>query len=97
MRPYRHINKDGLMLTFIDMMIAMHGNFFLMNPLSTMTWPVFIVRSILGMKSAPEVSFVSESGTIYLWFNNAGPYAEKGWLDFRKMFGLGGNCLLKVT
>ena len=38
---------------FLDMFIAMHGDFFILNPYSTYSWQIFVIRTVLGLKSVP--------------------------------------------
>jgi hypothetical protein len=40
---------------FLDMFLAIHGDFFVLNPRSTYSWYVFVVRTALGLKSVPMV------------------------------------------
>lgn len=42
--------------SFLDMMVAMHGDLFVLNPRSTFSWTVFVVRTALGLESAPLLS-----------------------------------------
>lgn len=40
---------------FLDMFLAIHGDFFILNPRSTYSWYVFVVRCALGLKSVPLI------------------------------------------
>ena len=42
-------------LKFLDLFIAIHGDFFLLNPRSTFSWEVFVVRTCLGLQSVPKL------------------------------------------
>lgn len=37
----------------IDVFLSMHSDFFIMNPVSTMSYQIFIVRTALGLESVP--------------------------------------------
>jgi hypothetical protein len=37
---HRHINEEGLAATYLDMLVGLHSDLLVMNPLSTMTWPI---------------------------------------------------------
>ena len=45
---YSHRTKK-----FIDILVAVHGGFFVLNPISTFSWQVFVVRMCLGLDSVP--------------------------------------------
>jgi hypothetical protein len=38
---------------YLEMFVAIHGAFFIMNPRSTFSFEVFVVRTILGLESVP--------------------------------------------
>ena len=38
---------------FLDMFIAMQGDFFILNPRSTFSWQIFLIRTVLGLESVP--------------------------------------------
>jgi hypothetical protein len=38
---------------FLDMFMAMHGDFFILNPRSTFSWQVYLIRVCLALESAP--------------------------------------------
>jgi hypothetical protein len=40
---------------FLDMLVAIHGDFFVMNPRSTFSFQIYIIRSVLGLSSVPMV------------------------------------------
>lgn len=40
-------------LKFLDLFIAIHGDLFILNPRSTFSWQVYVVRCILGLESVP--------------------------------------------
>ena len=46
---------------FVDMMVSMHGTLFILNPRSTFSWAIYIVRVMLDLKSVP----VMKSKDIY--------------------------------
>ena len=57
---------------FLDMFLAMHSDLFIMNPYSTFSWQVFLVRVILSLDSLPKIKnsdFYLQSQSInhYLW------------------------------
>lgn len=47
--------KDSVSRKFVDMFVAMNSDFFILNPRSTYSWFVFVIRSIWGLKSVPIV------------------------------------------
>lgn len=51
------LDKSGANFTvpkiFLDAFLAMNGGFFVLNPRSTFSWQIFIVREILGLHSVP--------------------------------------------
>ena len=47
-RKHSHIEKK-----YIDILVAAHGAFFVLNPISTFSWQVFVVRKCLGLDSVP--------------------------------------------
>lgn len=52
--PSKYINSVGKKaLRYVDMLIAMHGDLFVLNPRSTFSFQVFVIRSILGLDSLP--------------------------------------------
>ena len=38
---------------YLDMFIAMQGDFFILNPRSTFSWQIFVIRTVLGLGSVP--------------------------------------------
>ena len=38
---------------FLNLFLAIHGDFFVLNPQSTFSWQVYVVRCILGLESVP--------------------------------------------
>lgn len=40
---------------FLDMFLAIHGDFFILNPRSSFSWCVYVVRVALGLSSVPVV------------------------------------------
>ena len=58
--------KDGT--KFLEMYLAMNSGFFIMNPRSTFSFEVFVIRTILGMESVPVLKshdfFVKNPGEI---------------------------------
>lgn len=55
-RSLRHHNPnpggDNLNM-FIDMFVAMHSDLFIMNPRSTFSWQIFVIRACLALQSVP--------------------------------------------
>lgn len=47
-----HVDMDTL---YLDMMLAIHADLFLLNPASTLSWTVFVVRAALGLDSVPAL------------------------------------------
>ena len=45
--------KMGKDTRFLEMFLAIHSDFFIMNPRSTFSFEVFVVRTILGLDSVP--------------------------------------------
>jgi hypothetical protein len=41
---------------YIDMLVAINSDFFMMNPRSTYSWGVFVVRAALQLESIPTFS-----------------------------------------
>ena len=44
--PYKIKNEDK---KFFDMMVAIHGKFFILNPRSTFSWEIYVIRICLGL------------------------------------------------
>jgi hypothetical protein len=42
-------------IMFIEMFIAMHSDLFIMNPRSTFSWQIFVIRACLGLYSVPVI------------------------------------------
>lgn len=42
-------------MKFVDMFIAIHGDFFILNPRSTFSWEIYLIRICLGLESVPIV------------------------------------------
>jgi hypothetical protein len=40
---------------FVDLLVAMHSDLFIMNPKSTFSWQVYIVRVALALESVPRL------------------------------------------
>ena len=40
---------------YVDMHMAIHGDFFILNPRSTFSWQIFLIRNCLQLKSVPIV------------------------------------------
>ena len=40
---------------YVDMFVAIHSEFFILNPRSTFSWGIFLVRVVLGLPSVPVV------------------------------------------
>ena len=38
---------------YLDALLGMHGELFILNPRSTFSWQIFVVREILGLHSVP--------------------------------------------
>jgi hypothetical protein len=71
-------------LKYLDLFIAIHGDFFLLNPRSTFSWQVYVVRCILGLESVPvlrnndylissrkESSELNKTGLVVTWLQIA--------------------------
>jgi hypothetical protein len=43
-------------MKYVDMFVAMHGDFFILNPRSTFSWEIYIIRVVLGLQSVPLVT-----------------------------------------
>lgn len=52
-------------LRFIDMLVAMHAQVFVLNPRSTFSFQIFVIRSIWGLPSAPILSDFDVYGKKY--------------------------------
>ena len=48
----KHTNIE---MKFVDMFIAIHGDFFILNPRSTFSWEIYLIRICLGLESVPIV------------------------------------------
>ena len=44
---------DKVPRKYLDAFLAIHGGLFILNPRSTFSWQIFIVREILGLQSVP--------------------------------------------
>jgi len=51
-RDLRHHSSGGDHM-FIDMFIAMQSDLFIMNPRSTFSWQIFVIRACLSLQSVP--------------------------------------------
>eukprot|EP01038_Epipyxis_sp_PR26KG_P015465 gene15465-20866_t len=40
---------------FVDMLVAMNSDLFVLNPASTFSWEIFVIRACLGLKSIPII------------------------------------------
>jgi hypothetical protein len=47
---HKHTEKK-----FLDMLLAIHSEFFIMNPRSTYSWEIFVVRECMRLESVPKV------------------------------------------
>lgn len=56
----QHLNHKEL--AFLDIFISIHSSFFILNPRSTFSWQIFVIRSILSLSSLPTI----ETNDIYL-------------------------------
>jgi hypothetical protein len=67
---------------FLDMFVAMHGDFFILNPRSTFSWQVYLIRVCLALESVPLLRntdlFVQDSG-LYKSMNRSGLWVS--WLS----------------
>eukprot|EP01038_Epipyxis_sp_PR26KG_P013659 gene13659-18331_t len=43
-------------LRFVDMLVAINSDLFIMNPYSTFSWEIFIIRICLGLQSLPIIT-----------------------------------------
>jgi hypothetical protein len=50
-----NVHHKTVDLRFIDMFIAIHSDLFILNPYSTFSWEIFIVRVCLGLISLPII------------------------------------------
>ena len=44
---------NGDEIKFLDMLIAMNADFFIMNPHSSYSFEIYVIRTILGLQSVP--------------------------------------------
>ena len=55
---------------FLEMFMAIHSDFFIMNPRSTFSFEVFVIRTCLGLESVPVMKdkdfYVKASDSISL-------------------------------
>jgi len=49
----KHHAHSRLPRKYLDMFLAMHGGFFIMNPRSTFSWQIFMIRVCLDLPSVP--------------------------------------------
>jgi hypothetical protein len=72
----------GTELKFLDMFVAMHSEFFVLNPLSTFSWEIYIIRVCLGLESVP----VMQTRDIYfmtsVWYAYYKRRATDGWVSY---------------
>lgn len=47
--------RQGVDRKFVDMLVAMHSDFFVLNPRSTFSWQIYLVRLVLSLPSVPIV------------------------------------------
>jgi hypothetical protein len=40
---------------FVDMLVAIHAEFFILNPRSTFSWQIYLIRLCLGLESVPII------------------------------------------
>lgn len=52
-RPLLSNTTSDALLEYVDMGVAIHGDFFILNPRSTYSWTIFVVRAALGLTSVP--------------------------------------------
>lgn len=45
----------GYEMKFVDMLTAMHSEFFILNPRSTFSWQIYIIRQLLMLTSVPVI------------------------------------------
>lgn len=50
-----HHGDDRVSEKFVDMLIAMHAGFFILNPRSTFSWEIYLIRVVLGLESVPII------------------------------------------
>jgi hypothetical protein len=55
-----------------------------MNPLSTMSWPIYYVRHLLNMKTIPKLSKISEVGLLYVWIDSVNRVNNETFKEFLK-------------
>ena len=46
-------SQDTINHKFLDMILAINGDFFVLNPRSTFSWQIFVIRTVLGLESVP--------------------------------------------
>ena len=46
----------GVDRRMLDMFVAMNGNFSVLNPLSTFSWEIYVIRACLGLQTVPFIS-----------------------------------------
>ena len=57
---------------FLDMFLGIHSDLFILNPHSSVSWQIFLVRVILSLPSIPKIKnsdfyLQTRSGTRNLW------------------------------
>lgn len=62
--PTHGLDKDNTLvdLKFVDMFMAINADFFILNPRSTYSWEIYLIRVILGLQSVPVI----ENNDLYL-------------------------------
>lgn len=51
----KHHDISIASLKYIDMLVAMHSNLFILNPRSTFSWQIYVIRVCLGLQSVPII------------------------------------------
>ena len=87
---YRKINgvissdlnsNDNIERKYIDIYIAIHSEFAILNPVSTYSFSIFIIRTILGLKTVPNPKPNKD-----LFFNSVEEYAtvreNRTWVSY---------------
>ena len=80
-----NIKKNSFDMKFLDMFMAMNSNFAVLNPASTFSLQIYIIRTIYGLKSVP---YPNKSKDIY--FNDNNTYIERNmtnqsWISYHTL------------
>eukprot|EP01038_Epipyxis_sp_PR26KG_P012280 gene12280-16469_t len=51
-----HTSFQSVDLKFVDMLVAINSDLFIMNPYSTFSWEIFVIRICLGLQSLPIIT-----------------------------------------